>query len=144
MCFAGEALIVFSAPEVRQNILIRPPIATQLTPMIVIFRTAPHVHHRVDRTATTKDSPLDHFRRDPTLMDLGLQRIATQQLSLGGLEVGHGHVNVRVPVPRPLLEEGHSDTGILAKPGGCPASSRTAAYNDIVNHLALLHVHCMT
>ncbi|MNN47423.1 hypothetical protein D3C81_1618410 [compost metagenome] len=98
MGFASETLVVLAALEVGQHLLVRPTWAAHGFPVVVVLGAAAHIDHGVDRAAATEYAPLDHFRRDAVLFALRFEFVAGQQVALGRLEVGHGHVDVGVPV----------------------------------------------
>ena len=137
-----QAVVVLHAAKMRQDRFPRPVgaviVAAQLcVPGIVIRGPPAHIDLRVDRRAAPQHVPLGNVVRAPVQMRLRHGRVVFHELrAVDHLEDARWHVQQRVTVGMPPLQQQDAAAALRHKLARRHAAGRAATDNDMVEFLA--------
>ena len=137
-----EPVVALHAAEVRQHIVPGPArivvvAAQQLVPLVVVGRPAAHVDLRVHRRAAAQHVALRYVVHAAVQMLLRHRLVVPHELAaVDHLEDAGRHVEQRVPVRVPGLQQQHPGATVPHQPRRRDAAGRPAADDDVVVPLA--------
>ena len=128
------ALVVLGALEVRQHVVVRPALAPELRPLVVVGAVPAQVDHRVDRARAADHAPARQV--EPPVAEAGLL-LAEQVPVEARLEHGRERrrdVELRRRVRAARLQQEHADVRILAQARSEHAAGRAGPDDHVVSH----------
>jgi hypothetical protein len=122
----GETFVVLRLAEVRQDAVVSPAFVAEIPPLVVVEPIATDIDHRVDRGAAPERPALRVVHAPVVQLRLGHGLEAPVDARPCQLRETGGHVDQRVPVASPCLEQEHLVALVLAQAGrdGTPGGTR--------------------
>ena len=128
---AAAARVVLRTLEVGQHRVVVPAFAAALAPFVVIGGVAAHVDHAVDRAGAAQHLAARLIHDAAVEFGLGFRIEHPVDLRIvEGLVIAERHVDPRIGVLGPRLEQQHAEAPVLAQATRDGAASRAGAGDD--------------